>query len=982
MDETEKLTIVNSLIEKFKNNIAVYHENRTTFNEAATRTEYIDPFLKLLGWDVNNEVGKSFAERDIVPEEPANSTDRPDYTAKMNAVDVLFIEAKKPFVNIFSDPEPAKQVRRYGWNAGHKVSVLTNFEYLSIYETTAEPEEEDSVSSYRYKVYHFEEYAEKFKEIHDLISYNSFKNGNFEDWTNSIVELSASTTSLDSVFLNQLNEWRLMIGNDLYLSEKIQYQNSKKINTDVQTFLNQLIFLRFAEDNNFEPWNNLLNKHMSQEDFVKLLNDSELKYNSGIFVETDIINSLSTKTITSIVSQLYYPKSSYDFKIINLLILGTIYENFLQYELVVEEGIVVLAKTKQAKIKSIVPTPEPMVRYIVKKALKDIIIGKSPEEILNLRIGDLAVGSGTFLIGTFDFIEDYLVDWYATDTDFFPTKSLVPYQLKREIIENVLIGFDIDPHAVQLTKFSLLLRLLRNEKKERFRNTKPILPSLDNSIICGNSLVNENSIDLTNISLEEHIEINPMEMKFSDLVFDIILGNPPYLKKEDIFNAIPLAEQEVYNTKYVSSFEMYDKYFLFVESALNKISPMGKIVFLIPNKFKTVKAGKQLRKILVDTKSITEIVDFGDIQLFRGKLTYLAVITLGKNLTDKLKYGKVTAWSELENVKMISFPLSSLEEDTWFLTNNSIFANQYIGLLNFPKITDEYNVFTGIQSSRNNIYVFDDSEILSETDDVITYIRNNIKIPIEKSVLQRFYKPGKKGAHYSYQPLKITKRIIFPYSNGVLFDINTMKTNFPNTWTYLQSKRKDLMPHHLGGNRKVPSATMATWYQYGRTQNLSIAEYQEKIMVGVLSKMPNFNIDRSQTLFESGGTAGYIGISVKESSQYTNEFLIAWLSHPLSDNISKIFGSNFDGGYYSRGKKDLIKMPLIPIDFSDDSEKEKMERITILVNNIYNIMERLDLTYDQVAINALQMRKRQAIQLINRLIDELLIKKGLIIRDE
>lgn len=983
MEFTEKKIRLNRLVNNFQSNIKEYQKKGTTFNEAATRTEYIDPFLKILGWDISNEEGKLFSERDIVPEEPTNSTDRPDYTAKMNGVDVLFIEAKKPLVNIFSDPEPARQARRYGWNAGHKVSVLTNFEYLAIYETTFEPKITDSVGTYRYKIYHYTEYTENFSEIYDLISFDSFKSGRFEEWTNLIASASASSTLLDDVFLNQLNDWRVMIGKDLFTSGKKQYQNSNKINSDVQTFLNQLIFLRFAEDNKFEPGETLLNKSLSLTDFINLLDNSEKKYNSGIFHETDIIDSLSSETIYSIVSELYYPKSSYDFKIINLMILGNIYENFLQYELVISENTVRLEKTKQASIKSVVPTPEHMVRYIVKKALKDVISNKSPEEILRLKIGDLAVGSGTFLIGTFDYIEDYLVDWYANTTNYFPTKSLVPYQVKRQLIENVLIGFDIDPHAVQLTKFSLVLRVLRNEKNERLKDFRPILPSLNNNIICGNSLVKADSIDFLSISVEEQIEINPMKTSVFSLEFDIILGNPPYLKKEDIVNATPLSEQEVYRTSYVSSFQMYDKYFLFIEAAINKIKNTGKVVFLIPNKFITVKAGEKLRKFLVENMFITEIIDFGDIQLFRGRLTYLAVVTFEKNNTNLLKYGKVSKLSELESVQKIPFPISSLDKESWFLTDDQLFANQYLLLLKFPKITTEYKIFTGIQSSKNDVYSFDDSKILSETEDVITYLINDTEIPIEKSILQRFYKPKKGEAHYSYQTLNITKNIIFPYSEGTLFSIEKMETDFPHAWNYLQSKKEELLPKHLGGNkRNVPPATMDTWYQYGRTQNLRIGEYKEKILVGVMSNKPNFNIDRSQTLFESGGTAGQVGISVNESSLYSNEFLIAWLSHPLADEISKIFGSNFDGGFYSHGKKELTNMPLIPIDFSNDEERVRFERITLLVRSIYDITEQLNQVYDQGTINALEMRKAEAIRVVNGLVDELLIMKGIIINDE
>lgn len=982
LDRQEVLRKLTRLVDTFKENINEYHSSNNVFSEAATRTEYLDPFLKLLGWDISNEEGRSYFDRAIVPEEPRNSTDRPDYTAKLNGVDVLFFEAKKPRVNIASGPESANQARRYGWNAGHKVSVLTNFEYLAIYETTAEPKEDDNAIKYRYKLFHYEEYVSRFDEIYDLISYASLINGRFEEWTSSITRESASTTSLDKVFLDKLNDWRLKIGNDLYNSGCPQYRNAKKINDDVQTFLNQLIFLRFAEDNHFEDQETLLNKSVDRNLFIDLLDESEKKYNSGIFEEMDIINSLSTETITNIIEQLYYPESSYDFKIINLMILGNIYENFLQHELAFADGGMELVKTKQARIKSIVPTPEHLVRYISKKALEERIKGKSPEEILQLRIGDLAVGSGTFLVGAFDYIEDYLIDWYSNKNEMYPSRSIVPYHVKRELIEQVLVGFDIDFHAVQLTKFSLVLRLLRHEKRERLRNFRPILPSLVNNIICGNSLVSEDDVDFSIISLEEQIEINPMEQGYSELKFDVVLGNPPYLKKEDIVNSTQSKEQDIYSSKFESSYQMYDKYFLFVESALKRIKEDGNIVLLIPNKFWTVKAGMKLRILLKREEIIKEIIDFGDLQLFNGRVTYLSVVSFKQNSELAIEYGKVNSLQSLMYVNTLRFPIDLLDDDLWFLTDDASFVEKYNLARRFPFLTEEYKIFTGIQSSKNDVYAFYDSERVDETTDLFIYERNGLRIPIEKVILKKFYKPARRESHFSYQPLISEKRIIFPYDNGVLYSKEQMKSEYPNAWAYLESQYDELLPRHLGGNRSVPNATLDTWYQYGRTQNLGIAEYPSKVLVGVNSNKPNFNIDESQTLYESGGTAGYVAIVKKADSQYTHEYLVAWLSHPFADRIAQVFGSTFEGGFYSRGANLLKKMPLLPIDFSSKIEVEKFNKINQLVENIYEVANQLEEATDYSVIRALNMRRNRFITVVNGLIDDLLAMKGIVMENE
>ena len=108
-----------------------------------TRQQYIDNFLKYLGWDISNSKGLSFNEREVVAEEYSidNKRDRPDYTIRINGVSKFYIEAKKVSVDIFNEIDPALQARRYGWNSNHKISILTNFEYLIIYTTYEMPSE-------------------------------------------------------------------------------------------------------------------------------------------------------------------------------------------------------------------------------------------------------------------------------------------------------------------------------------------------------------------------------------------------------------------------------------------------------------------------------------------------------------------------------------------------------------------------------------------------------------------------------------------------------------------------------------------------------------------------------------------------------------------------------------------------------------------------------------------------------------------------
>ena len=135
---------------------------KVSYNETQLRTDFLDPFFTMLGWDITNMQGKSTNQREVLVEEGLRSeanenTKKPDYTFRLFAERKFFVEAKKPFVKIETDPQPAKQVRRYGFTAKLKISVLTNFEYLAIYDCSEPVQNTDNASKRRVKLYHFSE---------------------------------------------------------------------------------------------------------------------------------------------------------------------------------------------------------------------------------------------------------------------------------------------------------------------------------------------------------------------------------------------------------------------------------------------------------------------------------------------------------------------------------------------------------------------------------------------------------------------------------------------------------------------------------------------------------------------------------------------------------------------------------------------------------------------------------------------------------
>lgn len=367
------------LITQYQRNIESYR-NAKGYNEQNCRDEFISPLLECFGWDVHNKKGAAPQYKEVVVEQFSNKGERPDYTLTLNGVSKLFVEAKKPAVDITTDPAPSIQVRRYGWNAKHKLSILTNFEDMMIYDVTNQPKDGDSVRVSLYRKYHYLEYFEKYAEINKLISRQNVYSGEFDQFVNeNFLNVDRYSTEVDEVFLQQINDWRLEIGEYLHNRYEI-YNDIDVLNDVVQEFINQIIFLRICEDRNLPLYKKLKetmqNREELQQSLMTVFKEVDKRYNSKLFAGENIIFDLSNDIIFNMIVSLYYPQTPYLFNIIEPGILGKIYETFLAESLVVENGHIVLAVKKEYKYRSVVSTPVEIVKYMVKNTLQPICNGK------------------------------------------------------------------------------------------------------------------------------------------------------------------------------------------------------------------------------------------------------------------------------------------------------------------------------------------------------------------------------------------------------------------------------------------------------------------------------------------------------------------------------------------------------------------------------------------------------------------------------
>ena len=867
-----------------------------------------------------------------------------------NGISTFFVEAKKPAVNILDNSDCSFQTRRYGWSAKHRISILTNFKELLIYDCSDMPKSNDPTSKNLIAKYNYLEYFDKYDEIYELISKEIVYNGKFEEKFKSF---SAIGQTIDEMFLKQINDWRVQLGQELF---NIKGGNIEDINIEIQEFINEIVFLRICEDRNL-PLYKTLQKSISidsmlQKELEKIIEIADKRYNSGIFKERNIINELDKNILKNIITDLYYPNSPYDFTVISSNILGEIYEVFISETLIVKNNEVILQAKKENLNRAIVTTPYDVVKFMVSKSLEKFTNKKSPEEIKKLRIADIACGSGIFLTEVLDYLINYCQDWYEKNKKYdnleetYTNTYKLTYKEKKEILTNCLYGVDIDYQAVEVAKFSLLLKVLENETEETVINEKPVLPSLDSNIVNGNSLIDLEMIE--DATTDELINIRPFS--FNDInggnKFDLIIGNPPYVKTEDMIKLQDKKEVQAYKSKYYVAYKQFDKYFLFIQRAVDLVKDDGTVCYIVPNKFINNVAGEKIRELISENKYLKMFIDFNYQQVFKDKTIYSSIILLNKSKEENFEYSYINSYEEwiINNKSNIYTEIScnEIDKNPWILSMDLEKMKELKKLFNNSiRLSEIARPFNGVQTSLNRIYVIKGKEILGENENYIIINKNGKKYNIEKEVLKMYFQPINKVEKNvnSFDPLVTDKYIIFPYDkNGELIDINL--SQYSGIKEYLLDNYDLIVPKQISGKstgRDVPNANENNWYQFGRVQAINEFNNEEKLIVGVMSKEPMFMYDNENLVIQSGGTAGYCGIKMKENNKYDLFFLQAYLSHPIISDVMEKMGSDFEGGFYSRGTQVLEKLPIINVDFENEKEKALYDKIVEKTKKIYEL---------------------------------------------
>jgi len=639
------------------------------YNETQVRREFIDPFFESLGWDIQNRKGFAEPWKEVVHEDSlkvGGVTKAPDYSFRLGGRRLFFLEAKKPAVNLKEDPSPAYQLRRYAWTAKLPVSILTDFEEFIVYDTRIKPVQSDKASTARVLYIPYTEYPRRWHDIAAVFSPEAIQKGAFDKYVESATK-KRGTAEVDDAFLAEIEEWRGMLARNIALRNSGLTQ--RELNFAVQRTIDRIVFLRICEDRAIEQYGRLLALLGGTDVHARLrvlFERADERYNSGLFHfhkerarpgAPDTLTPglvIDDKVLKSIIRRLYYPESPCEFSVLPAEIRGQVYERFLGSVIRLTAGghAKVEQKPEVRKADGVYYTPTYIVDYIVKHTVGKLLEGKTPQEIAGLSktwrpsktgrpltILDPACGSGSFLLGAYQCLLDWHLEYYAKDPEKWRAGKtpriyqhhrggwqLTTAERKRILIANIY-GVDIDPQAVEVTKLSLLLKVLEGEDAETLERQYALfhqraLPDLASNIKCGNSLIGPDFYhgkQLDAFDEEETYRINAFDWnaEFKEIMssggFDAVIGNPPYVK--EFTHRPPFEHLRVTRLRKYYQGKM-DLWYAFACLSLDILRKGGYHSFIATSNWITNSGASILRKKISEDTVFVEFIDFGAYRVF------------------------------------------------------------------------------------------------------------------------------------------------------------------------------------------------------------------------------------------------------------------------------------------------------------------------------------------------------------------------------
>ena len=444
-----------------------------------------------------------------------------------------------------------------------------------------------------------------------------------------------------------------------------------------------------------------------------------------------------------------------------------------------------LIPVKDRKTNGAFFTPSYIVDYIIETV--------NPQ--YNNKVIDLSCGSGAFILG--------LLKYYVSNHK----KTVI------QCIKDNIYGVDILDYNIKRCKLLIVLfGLIHNE-----------------------------------IVVEEDINIHVADSlkKKWEMKFDVVVGNPPYVKFQDLDENV---RDYLLNNWETTKLGTYNLYFAFFELGLKVLKENGKLGYITPNNYFTSLSGEYLRAFFQSKKCVYKIIDFSCTKVFDVQ-TYTAITFLNKKYNEGIEYDKIEEGEKtatfLKNIKTTVNLYSDLSIKKWRLLCDEERKNIYAIENSGDTLNSLFNICVGIATLKDDAYTFIP---LKEKNGLYYVIENGVEYTIEIKATRPLVKISEMKCQKDIENNQ--KRIIFPYRIGkdnkpLLIDETEFEKKFPKCYEYLLTKKNILENRGKGNHVYKP------FYAYGRTQTLN--KKGVKILTPTFSQYPRFLIDNhSEGLFTNG----------------------------------------------------------------------------------------------------------------------------------
>lgn len=784
-----------------------------------------------------------------------------------------------------------------------------------------------------------------------------------------LIERQGKTQSrLEDVFYDDYRNFRRALISEITVQRPVGITPGGAVRL-AQKLLDRLIFVMFAEDmgmrvgfpageltqqlRNFSNDNFLRPQGNEVWDRLKLIFDvmnegGDIagvplhRFNGGLFARDPGIDALrlpnrlfvqrgqsqSTTRTDDERQTLFYLASTYNFAAegeldtaIGLYTLGHIFEQSivelekLEAEADDRQSLTVLNKRK---LDGVFYTPEWVVTRIVEEVLDPMFAAwradaatadEYRQRLCDIRIVDPACGSGAFLIAALRHLRAEMTR-AIIEAGELPDEG----QITEHILSRNLYGVDINPASVEIAKLSLWLHTAKADGP---------LSSLDGTIVCGNSLVARDILPDAASDIDRE-RLNPLDwhQAFPDVFaaggFDAVVGNPPYVKLQNLKKADAATADWLKGTDsdYTSTKNgSFDIYLPFIEQGLRLLNGGGRMGYIAPNLWPTLKHGAGLRRLIANGRNLARWIDFRSHQIFEEATIYTSIQIFSRSPTAHVELafvgdGDVSRidWTDADNV--LPWDAIPLDGRPWRLAPAPARAlmdrlDQDCTPLGDPSVTD--GIIVGVQTSADHLFHL--KRVANGQYLQIPKANGAAAIPVR--IEDALMKPLVSGAETKrfVEPTTETY-LLFPYTleeDVKLIPPEVLARDFPNAWRYLRGHENELRARERSGFDD------AEWYRMGRNQNLA-KQKLPKLLVGQL--VPGMRVsydDRGQVY------ANNVRVNCILPKDDDGWFLLGVLNSPTLDFVFRWTGKPKDNGYYEANKQFIAPLP---IPAADDTQKQ------------------------------------------------------------